>query len=212
MQVASTAASATSVWPVAGIASCFFKISSHVLQWLPSVSPSFVQVASTAASTTSVWPVAGIASCFLRTSPHALQWLPSVHPLSLQVASVPASTTFMWPVAGMTSCFFKISSHILQWLPSVSPSFVHVASTAASTISTSPNAGCILKYSRPQFLQTQRITPTLIQVVAKLTPCSSQSWPNAGISSRPDKVAPHCSQYVPSCLPLFSQVGDTIGV
>ena len=54
VQVASTAGSVTSVWPLAGITSCFTRTSLQTEQCLPSVLPGSMQVGSTAGSVTSV--------------------------------------------------------------------------------------------------------------------------------------------------------------
>ena len=120
VQVGSTAASVTSVWPFAGIS--IVSDASQPSRWQVRVfSPFAVQVASVVTvQSLQSWP-SGFPSVALQTE----QVFGAVQLAAVQVC----------PFAGISVCATRISLQTEQCLPSVLPGSVQVGSTAASTTS-----------------------------------------------------------------------------
>ena len=180
VQVGSTAASITSVWPLAAISSV--STASQPSRWqLRVFSPFSVQVASVVTvQALQSWPSAS----------------PSVAPQTEQVlGSVQLAAVQVCPLAGTSVCATRTSLQTEQCLPSVLPGSVQVGSTAASITSVCPLAAIssVSTASQPSRWQLRVFSPFSVQVASVVTVQALQSWPSASPS-----VAPQTEQVLGS--------------
>ena len=167
VQVGSTAASMTSVCPVALISVSPERTSPQTLHFVPAARPGWVQVGSTFATVTTVCPVALAVSVLVAA--HAVQ-VYVFTPVPVQVgAMVILPLSQLCPLAGTTFCSTSTALHTEQCFPSVKPVSVHVGATAFSTTSVCPLAGttfCSTSTS-PQTEQCfPSVSPVLVHVGA----------------------------------------------